>query len=285
MPKIGDVRDDGKVFMCKNPRCNGGEYWVSMERFLAKKGHDYYEKKELTKARKLHRATCGEKWREKLAIARVGREDRKRQYARDYQRKLREADPERQARLHHESYLRCKDSEDFKQRRREANMRHHYKKNAAKILARAEKDRLRAEEKERKVAERELKMRLAAENKAAAALAKSLRPPRVVLTDEQRKERRREDKRNYKHRRRAILRGQEAKATPAQLRKAKDKCKGICHYCGTKHKNLTLDHVIPLAKGGGHTLDNIVFACHMCNSSKRDLPAHEFGRQFGMLIV
>jgi 5-methylcytosine-specific restriction endonuclease McrA len=116
-------------------------------------------------------------------------------------------------------------------------------------------------------------------------LAKSLRPPRVILTDEQRKQRRRDEKRNYKHRRRAILRGQEVKATPKEIREAKDKARGICYYCRGKFGNLTIDHIVPIASGGGHTLDNIVFACHACNSKKRDLPANQFGEKFGLLIV
>lgn len=33
----------------------------------------------------------------------------------------------------------------------------------------------------------------------------------------------------------------------------------------------TLDHIIPLAKGGSHTWDNVQCACGMCNSTKRDL--------------
>lgn len=42
---------------------------------------------------------------------------------------------------------------------------------------------------------------------------------------------------------------------------------GHCHYCSKKAK-LTLDHVIPLSKGGKHSKDNVVPACGHCNSSK-----------------
>jgi len=45
--------------------------------------------------------------------------------------------------------------------------------------------------------------------------------------------------------------------------------KGLCHYCRMKRK-LTLDHVIPLRKGGQHTKENVVPACGPCNSKKRD---------------
>ncbi len=40
-----------------------------------------------------------------------------------------------------------------------------------------------------------------------------------------------------------------------------------CQYCGST-KQLTLDHVIPLSKGGKHTWDNVVVACEPCNNSK-----------------
>ena len=43
-----------------------------------------------------------------------------------------------------------------------------------------------------------------------------------------------------------------------------------CAYCGKKSKHLTRDHITPLAKGGSHTLSNIVPACQRCNSAKRD---------------
>ena len=40
-----------------------------------------------------------------------------------------------------------------------------------------------------------------------------------------------------------------------------------CHYCQRRTK-LTLDHVIPLSRGGTHTKENIVPACQSCNSKK-----------------
>lgn len=40
-----------------------------------------------------------------------------------------------------------------------------------------------------------------------------------------------------------------------------------CAYCGLKAK-LTMDHIIPLSRGGLHCLENIVPACTSCNSKK-----------------
>lgn len=51
-----------------------------------------------------------------------------------------------------------------------------------------------------------------------------------------------------------------------------------CYLCGqiTPKKLRTADHVIPLARGGTHTADNLKMACWSCNSSKRDLTPQEY---------
>lgn len=43
---------------------------------------------------------------------------------------------------------------------------------------------------------------------------------------------------------------------------------GRCAYCHGTAKRLTMDHFIPLSRGGIHTVSNIVPACGHCNSSK-----------------
>jgi 5-methylcytosine-specific restriction endonuclease McrA len=50
---------------------------------------------------------------------------------------------------------------------------------------------------------------------------------------------------------------------------------GHCHYC-SKEAKLTLDHVIPLSKGGKHSKDNVVAACLHCNASKKDTMLDEW---------
>jgi len=49
--------------------------------------------------------------------------------------------------------------------------------------------------------------------------------------------------------------------------------KGICHYCEQTFsaKELTLDHLVPIARGGRSTKGNCVPACKECNNRKRDL--------------
>ena len=47
--------------------------------------------------------------------------------------------------------------------------------------------------------------------------------------------------------------------------------KGICHYCEKKFKpkDLTLDHLVPIARGGESSRNNVVPACAECNAKKR----------------
>ena len=41
-----------------------------------------------------------------------------------------------------------------------------------------------------------------------------------------------------------------------------------CQYCGRQSHDLTLDHVVPRHRGGGHTWENLVAACKPCNHRK-----------------
>lgn len=43
---------------------------------------------------------------------------------------------------------------------------------------------------------------------------------------------------------------------------------GCCAYCGSQPEKITLDHVIPKAKGGTTERSNLVPACAGCNVSK-----------------
>jgi 5-methylcytosine-specific restriction endonuclease McrA len=43
---------------------------------------------------------------------------------------------------------------------------------------------------------------------------------------------------------------------------------GRCQYCGGVAESI--DHVVPRAKGGAHTWENVVAACRACNTAKRD---------------
>ena len=51
--------------------------------------------------------------------------------------------------------------------------------------------------------------------------------------------------------------------------------KHTCQYCGVQSRELTIDHVLPRHRGGGHTWENLVSACKDCNHRKGGRTAEE----------
>ncbi len=49
------------------------------------------------------------------------------------------------------------------------------------------------------------------------------------------------------------------------------RAKGICHYCGKQFppKELTMDHLVPVIRGGKSTKGNLVPSCKKCNADKK----------------
>lgn len=49
--------------------------------------------------------------------------------------------------------------------------------------------------------------------------------------------------------------------------------KGKCYYCNriVGRANLTMDHIVPLSRGGSSKKGNIVAACKECNNKKKSL--------------
>jgi 5-methylcytosine-specific restriction enzyme A len=49
--------------------------------------------------------------------------------------------------------------------------------------------------------------------------------------------------------------------------------KGRCHYCDreTLAAELTMDHIVPIARGGKSTKGNVVPACKTCNTNKKQM--------------
>lgn len=48
---------------------------------------------------------------------------------------------------------------------------------------------------------------------------------------------------------------------------------GICHYCHRQvpREELTMDHLLPLARGGRSTKNNLVPCCKDCNNRKKSM--------------
>ena len=46
---------------------------------------------------------------------------------------------------------------------------------------------------------------------------------------------------------------------------------GLCHYCGKKvsPRSLTMDHIVPIIRGGKSSKGNVAPACKDCNSKKK----------------
>jgi hypothetical protein len=76
-------------------------------------------------------------------------------------------------------------------------------------------------------------------------------------------------------------------ASHADIRRAKEEARalrqtqwwqrqldrGVCHYCQrtVPREELTMDHLVPIIRGGPSTRGNVVPACKVCNNKKKYL--------------
>ena len=61
--------------------------------------------------------------------------------------------------------------------------------------------------------------------------------------------------------------------------------RGICHYCGKKFppEELTMDHIVPVVRGGKSVRGNMVPCCKTCNNEKKYLtPAEIIMKKLGL---
>lgn len=120
-------------------------------------------------------------------------------------------------------------------------------------------------------------MRRMRENDPAGALAKA-REWRAANT---------EKVSAYDAKKRAIRRGaaRGGRVTAAEWETIKERHQHRCAYCGCKPARLTMDHIIPLARGGQHEPSNIAPACSRCNSQKHAASPIDFAqRVLGRLL-
>src|SRR5438445_635713 len=70
--------------------------------------------------------------------------------------------------------------------------------------------------------------------------------------------------------RRERAKARELRASPWWKRRLAD---GVCYYCRRRvgPRNLTMDHVVPMGRGGRSTRGNVVPACKDCNSKKQSM--------------
>lgn len=73
-------------------------------------------------------------------------------------------------------------------------------------------------------------------------------------------------------------RSAKGKLTAADVELCIDEANGHCVYCGREfcRKELQIDHVIPLTRGGYNSPDNVIASCGRCNKRKRNKTPLEF---------
>ena len=92
------------------------------------------------------------------------------------------------------------------------------------------------------------------------------------------------------HRHRAAKTAAGGSYTPAEWRSLVEHYGNKCLCCGRTDVALTVDHVVPVSKGGSSNIDNLQPLCLACNSSKNDKiidyrPGIEFGRWIQKLFT
>lgn len=82
-------------------------------------------------------------------------------------------------------------------------------------------------------------------------------------------------KRHLENRRRVRKVGNGGSHTVSERREKFAQLGDVCYYCG-ESKPLTVDHDVPLARGGTDNIDNILPSCRSCNSRKNTRTAAEY---------
>jgi 5-methylcytosine-specific restriction endonuclease McrA len=65
------------------------------------------------------------------------------------------------------------------------------------------------------------------------------------------------------------------------------KGRGVCYYCRGKHhpSELTMDHIVPVIRGGKSVKGNVVPCCKECNSKKKHMLPLEWEEYLGSLSL
>ena len=60
----------------------------------------------------------------------------------------------------------------------------------------------------------------------------------------------------------------------------------VCQYCGIERSanDLTIDHIVPLARGGLDEMFNYVTCCRRCNQRKADMPLELFAQSIDIAV-
>lgn len=85
------------------------------------------------------------------------------------------------------------------------------------------------------------------------------------------------------HRRRGRLAGADGVFTQADVERIFALQKGKCAGC-RKRRKLTIDHIVPLAKGGSNWPSNLQGLCRTCNCRKQAADPIDFMQSMGALL-
>lgn len=92
-----------------------------------------------------------------------------------------------------------------------------------------------------------------------------------------------ESKLETQRRRRAVASGAVSTLTRAEWAGRLEEYGGMCAHCVVCPAT-EMDHVVPLARGGDHELENVVPACRSCNARKSDLSLLEYVSRGGAVL-
>lgn len=124
--------------------------------------------------------------------------------------------------------------------------------------------------------------KISAKGKENYAKDREAKKAKVIQWARENREKRRIISRNYQHRRRAK---QAEGISTKELREWYEHQERICYWCGTTETEIwSIDHVVPLSKGGAHQCDNLVLACMPCNSLKGSKDPEDFALEIKQKI-
>ena len=139
-----------------------------------------------------------------------------------------------------------------------------------------QKERYRAAERERKhTAKRQEQFKRYRQSEKGRAM-KAEKDARYAKT-----EKGRFSKRKTEIKRRNSLKASDCTLTKEEWETIKAEHNHRCAYCGKKSKRLEMDHIIPVSRGGPHTMENIAPSCRKCNASKGNKLLSEINEAFG----
>ena len=161
------------------------------------------------------------------------------------------------ARIYTRNYRQREDKQDILLRYSKSPKRKAYNARYWKT----EKNRLRMQEHQRRYNQSEKGKKKAERQRQSAAFRAWFQSPEGKAF---------RSRRNYIRRAKEKAAGV-GKVTAAEWQAIKEQFHNACAYCGVPESasvKLTRDHLIPVAKLGPHTKDNLVPACQVCNSRK-----------------